>query len=62
MNSREFDVLLRHMRHGTDEVARTMTVMAVGGITGGVEVLPGLCAPLKEAGLMVSVRLNRNQE
>lgn len=61
-NGSEFDVLLRHVRQGTDEITRTMAMVAAGGLLGGLDVLPGQGASLEEGSLVVGVGLNRNQE
>lgn len=61
-NGSEFDVLLRHVRQGTDERTHTMAMVAAGGLLGGLEVLPGQGAALEEGSLVVGVGLNRNQE
>ncbi|MDI5889542.1 hypothetical protein [Halomonas rhizosphaerae] len=61
VNRSELDVLLRYVRHDTNEMTRAMTVVAAGRILGGVDMLPGLYLAL-EGGLLVGGGLGRNQK
>lgn len=61
MNSSEFDVLLRYVRHDTNEMTPAMAVVAAGGIREGAKVLTGIYAALKNGGFVVG-GLGHNQK